>query len=64
MALPLAVDQAEAHGIAGLTAAMLAAIDNGPSQFSSVVEQQFCKLRVVGSNPTTGSINELGVLHL
>ena len=29
----------------------------GPqSQFSSVVEQQFCKLRVVGSNPTTGSI--------
>jgi hypothetical protein len=25
------------------------------SQFSSVVEQQFCKLRVVGSNPTTGS---------
>jgi hypothetical protein len=28
------------------------------SQFSSVVEQQFCKLRVVGSNPTTGSINE------
>ena len=24
-------------------------------QFSSVVEQQFCKLRVVGSNPTTGS---------
>ena len=25
-------------------------------QFSSVVEQQFCKLPVVGSSPTTGSI--------
>ena len=29
----------------------------GGCQFSSVVEQQFCKLRVVGSNPTTGSIS-------
>src|SRR6266566_2376012 len=27
------------------------------SQFSSVVEQRFCKPSVVGSNPTTGSIN-------
>src|SRR5437868_2244161 len=26
------------------------------SQFSSVVEQRFCKPWVVGSNPTTGSI--------
>src|ERR1051325_10637608 len=28
------------------------------SQFSSVVEQRFCKPSVVGSNPTTGSIFE------
>ena len=27
----------------------------GGSQFSSVVEQRFCKPSVVGSNPTTGS---------
>src|SRR5204862_1425083 len=27
-------------------------------QFSSVVEQRFCKPSVVGSNPTTGSINK------
>ena len=27
-------------------------------QFSSVVEQRFCKPSVVGSNPTTGSILE------
>src|SRR5579872_7185274 len=29
------------------------------SQFSSVVEQRFCKPSVVGSTPTTGSINPL-----
>ena len=27
----------------------------GPGQFSSVVEQRFCKPSVVGSSPTTGS---------
>ena len=27
-----------------------------PGQLSSVAEQQFCKLRVVGSTPTAGSI--------
>src|SRR5207247_6464603 len=29
------------------------------SQFSSVVEQRFCKPSVVGSNPTTGSSSSL-----
>ena len=31
-----------------------------PGQFSSVVEQRFCKPSVVGSNPTTGSNSNCG----
>jgi hypothetical protein len=33
------------------------AVANNYCQFSSVVEQRFCKPSVVGSNPTTGSIS-------
>src|SRR5436190_17404542 len=35
-------------------------IRTGSSQFSSVVEQRFCKPSVVGSSPTTGSIPNCG----